>query len=124
VNIPKGYKLVPVDVHVEKAFEVIDGKHLPTIKITLPACHPDDTSAWDRRDAIGLMVKTILSAAPTPPQPIYDEAKERELFEASTTSALGRDSDGYYIATDTYMRWQGWLACAQSRAKAWEVGHE
>lgn len=58
------------------------------------------------------------------PQPIFDEAKERELFESAATSALGRDSDGYYIATDTYLRWQGWLACAHYRAKAGEVGHE
>ena len=61
---------------------------------------------------------------PTPPQPIFDEAKERELFGESATSALGRDSDGYYIATDTYLRWQGWIACAQSRAKAGEADNE
>lgn len=66
----------------------------------------------------------MIAAAPTPPQPTYDEEKERELFEASATSALGRDSDGYYIATDTYLRWQGWKSCAQSRAKSVEVGDE
>lgn len=112
-NIPKGYKLVPVDARVEKAFDVIDGKHLPTIKVTLPACHPDDTSAWDRRDAIGLMVKTMLA----PPQPIYDETEERELARFSY-DADSEFTGGWF----DYL--YGWLACAQSRAKAGEVGHE
>lgn len=114
--IPNGYKLVPVNAHLEKSFDVIDGKHLPTIKITLPACNPDDTNAWDRRDAIGLMVKTMLSAAPTPPQPIYDEAKERELFNS-----------WYGELPTTKLKetmWMAWEACAQSRAKSGEVGHE
>lgn len=73
-------------------------------------------SASDLRD--------YLSNFPTLPQPIYNEAKERELFEASATGAFGRDSEGDYLATDTYLRWQGWKDCAQSRAKAGEVGHE
>ncbi len=87
MSIPEGLKLVPVDAHVEKAFDVTDGKHLPTIKITLPACHPDDTNAWDRRDAIGLMVKTMLAADPAKPHPIYDEAVNAAVLGAQNLNA-------------------------------------
>lgn len=102
MSIPKGYKLVPVEPTREILEELTNG-------------NPDQYRVMKLR--WGQMLATA-------PQPIYDEAKERELFEASATSALGRDSEGYYIATDTYLRWQGWKDCAQSRAKAGEVGHE
>ena len=102
----KGYKLVPIkltDAMREAAADAdawafSEGQDQWT----------GDAPIWD----------ALLAAAPTLPQPIYDEEKERELFEASATSALGRDSEGYYLATDTYLRWQGWKACAQGRAKA------
>lgn len=102
-NIPKGYKLVPVEL-LERSVQAI---------VNTSQMHP---TLGDLRE--------FIANAPAYSQPIYDEAKERELFEASATSALGRDSDGYYIATDTYLRWQGWKSCAQSRAKSVEVGDE
>ena len=100
MSIPKGYKLVPVE---------------PTPEMM--------RASWDCANT-RTKWQAMVDTAPTPPEPIYDEAKERELFEASATSALGRDSEGDYLATDTYLRWQGWKDCAQSRAKAGEVGHE
>lgn len=74
----------------------------------------------------------------SPPQPIYDEAKERELFEVfakarAMQSVTGRhpsllyrhkDGDHEYRQSWVQVAWEGWLACAQSRAKAGEVGHE
>lgn len=78
----------------------------------------------------------MLAAAPAPPRPIYDEAKERELFEAhyrdlfetETGRSLSDDDikslrDGpLYGKSRTYLngQWVGWQACAQSRAKAGE----
>jgi hypothetical protein len=76
----------------------------------------------------------MLAAAPTPPQPIYDEAKERELFESwygdvrllsmDGKNRFMHDQDGTYWFIGTRKAWSGWLACAQSRAKAVEVDHE
>lgn len=70
----------------------------------------------------------------TPAQPIFDVENERQLFEDSMIEAseeagfgepdLYRDSCGCYRQTYHQAAWGGWLACAQSRAKAGEVGHE
>ncbi|MBI6601898.1 hypothetical protein [Pseudomonas sp. S4_EA_1b] len=74
-------------------------------------------SASDLRD--------YLSNFPTLPQPIYNEAKERELFEASLGSTLvSLNTKGDYLYVSSRDKWEGWKACAQSRAKAGEVGHE
>ena len=73
--------------------------------------------------------------APTPPQPIYDESKERELFEAFYSEraktlplSLGnkpvRYAGGQYVNDFALFGWMVWLECAQSRAKSVEVGHE
>lgn len=116
MSISNGYKLVPVEPTTEMVLAGLKalGGCVGSCGEASPPEHSDILDAFSG----------MLAAAPTPPQPIYDEVKERELFEAYATSALGRDSDGYYIATDTYLRWQGWVACAQSRAKAGDVGHE
>lgn len=71
--------------------------------------------------------------APTPPRPIYDEATERELFEAYHAIASGlegtdletefdRKDDGEYVYMMAADGWKYWKACA--RAKAGEVDHE
>jgi len=64
----------------------------------------------------GEFYKAVLDAATTPPQPIYDEAVETMLARFS------------FDALITAVSWSdfkfGWLACAQSRSKAGEVGHE
>lgn len=119
MNIPEGFVLVPVEAQIEKSFDVVGGKHCPTIKITLPACHPDDSCAWNRRDSIGSMVGGILSGASA-----YDEAKEREPF-AEAMVELGRcnhvnavlsDDDFYHFKSD----WEVWKSCAKSRARSAE----
>lgn len=58
--------------------------------------------------------------------PAYDEAKERELFEAwygseripfmDVNSRFMHDQDGTYWFIGTRKAWTGWLACAKSRA--------
>lgn len=56
-----------------------------------------------------------MPAAPTPPQPLYDEAAERELFNTWYAKNVG------VLGTSTWTEYIGvWMACAQSRAKAGE----
>ncbi|MFV3014741.1 hypothetical protein ACM9HO_03330 [Pseudomonas sp. KHB2.9] len=98
-NIPEGYKLVPVE---------------PTEAMN----HAGDMDySWN----VAKIYRAMLAAAPTPPQPIYDEAKERELFEASVGPTLAqRGAKGDYLYVSTRSALSGWLACARSRAKAGE----
>lgn len=66
----------------------------------------------------------------TPPQPIYDEAKENfEFADWFVRSSLDHVKRKAYQACATLAQAKeimrvGWLACAKSRAKAVEVGHE
>lgn len=66
-----------------------------------------------------------------PGQPIYDESKERELFEEFSRRIIAHDAANFPIrwcdcvpdeAIEDHLN--TWFACAQSRAKAGEVGHE
>ncbi|WP_150294878.1 hypothetical protein [Pseudomonas extremaustralis] len=133
-NIPKGFKLVPVEPTAEM------------IEALAAKIYPDDNQAGKRlqrlrgtgvvfpkyeiESAVG-KYERMLAAAPTPPQPIYDEAKERGLFEvfASTNYVVPPGvghlfvrcevGEGYRLSNINHA-WHGWLACAQSRAKAGE----
>lgn len=127
MNIPEGFKLVPGEP-TEEMLEVLHSN----VKILV------DT--WERAaDIINDKEwwAAVVESAPTPPQPIYDEAKERELFEIhyraeyeeNSGSALSEEAiksmrDGpWYGASRHYLNgWgAGWKACAQSRAKSVEV---
>lgn len=61
-----------------------------------------------------------------PGKPIFDEAKERELFERIMTGrGWSVDKvDGFYSEPYAHFAWSIILECAHSRAKAGEVGHE
>lgn len=118
MNIPKGYKLVPVEL-LER----------------IAAYAPEGFCAPTALQGFAIEAGWILAAAPTPPQPIYDEAKERELFEAWAYSVchvpygwLGREyfkrMGDHYEDDYAHGLWQGWKAHAQSGAKSVEVGHE
>jgi hypothetical protein len=92
--------------------------------------HEEPTNTCDSASDL----KDYLGQFSTPPQPIYDEAKERALFEALITKEseesgngepdLHIEEDGIYRQPYHHSAWHGWKACAQSRAKAVEVGHE
>ena len=45
---------------IERSFDYIDGKHVPTIKIFLEPCLADDMEAWDKRDALADVIKNVL----------------------------------------------------------------
>lgn len=118
MNIPEGYKLVPVEPTV-----AMEDAAAPECGGYCPRC---DT---DMQIKTGMQVdiyRTMLDSAPTPPQPIYEEAKERKLFEAFQVDEGGNIDfeDGYYDNVFVQSAWDGWKQCAQSRAKAVEVGHE
>lgn len=116
MNIPNGFKLVPVDPTEEMLDVIRAGGY-----------------SWH-------LYSNLLAAAPTPTQPIYDEAKERELFEsfvvgfhhgAKLTGYVHDDPDypglnGQFLYEDWDVQsaWAVWQKCAQSRVKAGEVGHE
>ncbi len=46
---------------IELGFDYADGKHIPTIKISLEPCGPDGL-VWDERDMLGKHIKKILAA--------------------------------------------------------------
>ena len=114
--IPKGYKLVPV---------------VPTAHM-IAATVADDQGAKGLRAKIAVdAYSAMLASAPTPPQPIYDEPKERELFEEFSRRIVAHDAANFPIrwcdcVTDEEIEGHlnTWLACAQSRAKSVEVGDE
>lgn len=87
-------------VSIERSFDVEDRKCIPTVKINLHHCAPDDMKAFDRRDEISALVEDALSG--------YDEAKEREIFDRFL-------SDGNSCGCNHSM-WTAWQACAKSRA--------
>ncbi|WP_271043401.1 hypothetical protein [Pseudomonas sp. VB3] len=91
MNIPKGYKLVPVEL-LERSVQAI---------VNTSQMHP---TLGDLRE--------FIANAPAYSQPIYDEAKELESCRSSW------EKTGVGVVFADY--WQGWLACAQSRAKAGE----
>lgn len=82
MSIPEGFKLVPVEPTAEILAELASD------------VYPDDNSAgkalqrlrgcdvvfpkYEVEAAVG-KYQRMLASAPTPPQPIYDEAKEREV---------------------------------------------
>lgn len=47
---------------VERSFEYIEGKHVPTLKILLEPCTADDSNAWDARDALADRIELLLAA--------------------------------------------------------------
>ena len=111
------FKLVPVE----------------TLKFALGITRHGFKNRTDQEADKYAALKTIteILESPTPPQPIYDEAKERELFAEFSRRIVAHDAENFPI------RWcdcvpdeeiedhlNTWLACAQSRAKAGEVGHE
>lgn len=107
MSIPDGYKLVPVEPTMPMLNELMRWRECGNV------------TAWYH----------ILNVAPTPPQPIYDEAAEQEAFEAVnpmpdqvTKFKGGYAPTGYsaWDAQDFCKKWDGWKQCAQSRAKAGE----
>lgn len=109
-NIPEGYRLVPVE---PTSSMLESGKDERMDCFTNPSLSVEG--------ALVRIYKAMLAAA-TPPQPIYDQTKERELFASLANEAYGVAEDEELNMKNPAIKenLNGWLACAQSRAKAGE----
>lgn len=45
---------------IERGFDYVDGKHVPTIKVFLDPCLADDMKAWDKRDELAKVIEKTL----------------------------------------------------------------
>lgn len=113
MNIPEGYVLVPVELTQEMIQAGIDTE-----------CVDTGDEDFDEKQDYRAVYKSFLESAPQFPE--YDEAKERELFEAWIPSFWNKrkhlDEDGDWIYADDLTQGAliGWLECAKSRARSAE----
>lgn len=118
MNIPEGYKLVPIYPTYDMVSAVID----------LWRIDPDDVdSIWSVMIENSPFICESNSSA-------YDEAKERELFELNHEVPDGvyfsKEKNEYrsmnmrgfeiLVCEDLTTKFKGWLACAKSRARSAE----
>lgn len=117
MNSQNGFKLVPVE----------------TLKFALGLTSHGFKNRTDQEADKYAALKTIteLLEAPALPQPIYDDARERELFAEFSRRIVAHDAANFPIRwcdcvpdEEVEEHLNTWLACAQSRAKYLEVGHE
>lgn len=137
MSIPEGFKLVPVEPTenmVIHGFESAPNECFTDYKVW--EAYQEMSGCQQAAFRAKLCWAAMLAAAPTPPQPIYDEAKERKLFEsfvvgfhhgAKLTGYVHDDPDypglnGQFLYEDWDVQsaWAVWQKCAQSRAKAGE----
>lgn len=95
------YKLVPVEPTAEMLGDAMD------VYSSMDSLKRDRFS-----NTLRPVYSAMLDAAPTTPQPIYDAAKEQELFEGFYANG-GLCRSGGPIEKQQFLK--GWLACAQSR---------
>lgn len=137
MSIPRGYKLVPVEPTEEIIRSMLAVRWPATYRNALRfSSSGPATAAQTERDIAEAKEQfgAMLAAAPNPPQPVYDEAKELEKFsvhwklegriyrDTNTKQWLPtRDSiEGFQMAERVHALWLGWESCAKSV----EVGHE
>lgn len=46
---------------LEVGFDVIEGRHVPTVKVSMIPCGADDMAAWDARDELGRRIGLLLA---------------------------------------------------------------
>lgn len=63
LELPEGWLIeLGFDV-LDRPFRFVDSKsHLPTIKVVLPACEVDESSAWDLRDSVASLIGKLLAS--------------------------------------------------------------
>ena len=110
MNIPEGYKLVPVNP--TEIMQDFGCSNMPV----------DWASPFEAAKVYSAMV----GAAPPVELPGYDEAKEREPFEVFAMTRgwekhhFKLREDGNYEDWGVNPEWQAWKACAKSRARSAE----
>lgn len=104
---------------IELSFDYIDGKHVPTIKILLDPCGPDDSQAWDARDLLGKRMKELLAVQVVERQPVAvsDEQLQSLADEAfrkwEKTGNPVSGVNGYMAAKAGFREGAVWAACAE-----------
>ena len=85
---------------IELGFDYADGKHIPTIKISLEPCGPDGL-VWDERDMLGKRIEKLIAAPVVERQP----ADMQWQYEAgSAWWAFDAENVGDNIASGTKIR--------------------
>lgn len=105
----------------DKAKEEFEAWHSEQVSRLFEHGESTAASVWAGFKSL-LEITWKASRAKTPPQPIYDEAKERELFEQiiSKRGWSTEKVDGFYSEPYAHYAWSICLEFAQSRAKAGE----
>ena len=114
MNIPEGYALVPVDPikAIDMGWAYLDAAR---------EAEPSKSHSFSHAG-----YRAMIAAAPTVDIPAYDEAKEREPFEAFAMTRgwekhhFKLREDGNYEDWGVNPEWQAWKACAKSRARSAE----
>lgn len=110
MNIPKGYKLVPVKANC------------------------DQLHAGASKSGVLVIYEAMVEAAPAVEFNAYDEAKEREMFELNYEVPDGvyfsKEKNEYrsmnmlgfeiLACEELTPKFKGWIACAKSRARSAE----
>lgn len=136
MNIPEGFVLVPTSMLLGKeVIELIAGHCGDGDQMfgdyTDGRLWVGDLEGDDGEKTHGLHIMTddypeegssTLVEFPRAELPAYDEAKERELFHNSISSEIliQLNTKGDYRFVSTRDRWDGWKACAKSRARSAE----
>lgn len=100
-SIPEGFKLVPVEPTDDMIVSFAEAWYSKRQAID----DPDMTDAY----------RDMLAAAPTPPQPIYNDSKERSACRKDWEQ---RNKHSHFEPVPFPDYWAGWKDCVQSRAKA------
>ena len=100
MNIPEGYVLVPVELTQEMIQAGIDTE-----------CVDTGDADFDELQDYRSVYKSFLESAPK--SPVYNETKERELFDAWYEEYL---SCGWSVSK--IVTWESWKACAKSRVRS------
>ena len=100
MNIPEGYALVPVELTQEMIQAGIDTE-----------CVDTGDADFDELQDYRSVYKSFLESAPK--SPVYNETKERELFDAWHEEYL---SCGWSVSK--IVTWESWKACAKSRVRS------
>ena len=126
MNIPEGYVLVPSSPDDEIIRRMLAVRWPATYRSCLrfDGSGPE-TAARTEHDICEATKQYIAAISTASIKLTYDEAKERELFEALTEKECpgadlrrcGKEEESYmnfYVAE----RWIGWKSCAKSRARS------
>lgn len=89
---------------IDLGFDVVDGRHVPTIKVSLAPCHPDDNEAWKARDVLGEWIRTIPADAHAELQATID----RQAAEIKSLKAGGQVTRGELERLEEFKRQVRW----------------